>query len=46
MEDAELLRSLVDHQAITDLIYRYCRSMDRIDAERGYSIWHDDAVAD
>lgn len=46
MEDAELLRSLVDHQAITDLIYRYCRSMDRIDAELGYSIWHDDAVAD
>jgi len=26
--------------AITDAIYRYCRSMDRIDVELGYSIWH------
>jgi hypothetical protein len=35
-----------DRQAITDLIYRYCRAVDRIDAELGYSIWHEDAVAD
>jgi SnoaL-like domain len=33
-------------QAITDLIYKYCRSMDRIDVELGYSIWHEDGVAD
>ena len=46
MSDAQLLRTLADKQAITDLIYRYCRSMDRIDAELGYSLWHDDAVAD
>jgi len=40
------MRSLADRQAITDAIYRYCRSMDRIDVELGYSIWHEDAVAD
>jgi hypothetical protein len=32
--------------AITDLIYRYCRSMDRIDVELGYSIWHEDGLAE
>lgn len=46
MTDSELLRQVSDRQQITDLIYRYCRSMDRIDVELGYSIWHDDAVAD
>src|SRR4051812_9965423 len=46
MSEAETLQSLADRQAITDLIYRYCRSMDRIDVELGYSIWHDDATAD
>jgi len=40
------MRSLADRQAITDAIYRYCRSMDRIDVELGYSIWHEDAIAD
>ncbi len=35
-----------DRQAITDLNYRYCRAMDRIDHELGYSIWHADGSAD
>lgn len=35
-----------DRQAVTDLIYRYCRAMDRIDHELGYSIWHEDGTAD
>jgi hypothetical protein len=35
-----------DRQAITDLIYRYCRSMDRRDAPLGYTVFHDDAVTD
>ena len=35
-----------DREAVTDLIYRYCRAMDRIDHELGYSIWHDDGTAD
>jgi SnoaL-like domain len=40
------LQALADRQIITDLIYRYCRSMDRIDAELGYTLWHDDGIAD
>lgn len=36
----------VDRQAITDLIYRYCRSVDRLDIELGHSIWHEDGIAD
>jgi hypothetical protein len=46
MDDAAAVRALADRQAITDLIYRYCRAMDRIDPELGYSIWHEDGVAD
>ena len=46
MMDAAFMRTLADRQEITDLIYRYCRSMDRIDASLGYTIWHHDAVAD
>lgn len=45
MEDSTL-RAVADRQAITDQIYRYCRSMDRIDPELGYSIWHEDGTAD
>ncbi len=33
-------------QAITDVIHRYCRSMDRIDAELGYGVWHEGGTAD
>jgi hypothetical protein len=46
MNDHDLLRELADRQAITDLIYRYCRAMDRIDRELGYTIWHEDGTAD
>ena len=46
MSDADIIRRVADRQAITDLIYRYCRSMDRMDAELGYSIWHEDAQVD
>ncbi len=42
----DALQSLLDRQAITDLIYRYCRAVDRLDTELGYSIWHTDAQAD
>jgi hypothetical protein len=42
----ETLQTLADRQAITDLIYRYCRAVDRIDAELGYTIYHEDGVAD
>ena len=35
-----------DRAAITDLIYRYCRAMDRVDHDLGYSVWHPDGTAD
>ncbi len=41
-----MLQALVDRQAITDLIYRYCRSVDRLDVPLGHSIWHADGIAD
>ena|SRR5450756_1680780 len=40
------LREIADRQEITDLIYRYCRSVDRLDVLLGHSIWHKDAIAD
>jgi hypothetical protein len=43
---AETRNAAQDRQAITDLIYRYCRSMDRRDQELGYSIFHHDAAVD
>ena len=46
MSDAEALRAVADRQAITQLIYRYCRSVDRLDVPLGHSIWHEDAIAD
>lgn len=44
--DSTDLHFLVARQAITDLIYRYCRAMDRMDLEQGYALWHSDGVAD
>ena len=35
-----------DHLAIEQQLYRYCRAMDRMDIELGYSIWHEDGEAD
>jgi hypothetical protein len=40
------LDSLTSRQQITELIYRYCRSVDRLDVPLGHSIWHADAIAD
>ena len=40
------VREMMDRQAITDLIYRYCRSVDRLDVPLGHSVWHQDGVAD
>lgn len=40
------MATLADRMAITDLIYRYCRSMDRMDHELGYTLWHNDAEVD
>ncbi len=46
MTDSKTLQAVVDRQAITNLIYRYCRAVDRLDRELGYSIWHDDGLAE
>jgi hypothetical protein len=35
-----------DRQAITDKIYRYCRSVDRLDVAVGHSVFHEDSHAD
>jgi SnoaL-like domain len=40
------LRETISSQKITQLLYRYCRAVDRIDEELGYTIWHDDAEVD
>jgi ketosteroid isomerase-like protein len=37
---------LADKQVIRDLIYTYCRAVDRIDVPLGHSIWHEDGIAD
>ena len=44
--DGDLLRALDDRQAITEMIYRYCRAVDRLDVALGHSIWHPDSYAD
>jgi hypothetical protein len=33
-------------QAITEVIYRYCRALDRMDRELADTVWHPDATAD
>ncbi|GAA0314268.1 hypothetical protein GCM10009087_25840 [Sphingomonas oligophenolica] len=40
------IQALADRQAISDLIYAYCRSVDRLDVPLGHSIWHEDGQAD
>ncbi|MEO6248222.1 MAG: nuclear transport factor 2 family protein [Sphingomicrobium sp.] len=38
--------SSADRAAIIDLIYRYCRLVDRLDHALGYGAWRDDGTAD
>ena len=35
-----------DRLAIMDKIYRYCRSVDRLDVPLGHSVFHEDSYAD
>ena len=41
-----LLRVLLDKEAIRDVLNRYCRAMDRCDAELLQDVFHDDARED
>ena len=42
----EMAAALADREAIRELIYSYCRSVDRRDVALGQSIWHEDGQAD
>jgi hypothetical protein len=46
MGTAPDMPALADRMAITDLIYRYCRAVDRLDISLGHSIWHAGGIAD
>jgi hypothetical protein len=39
-------QEVADKLEITDKIYRYCRSVDRLDIPVGHSVFHEDSVAD
>lgn len=42
----DIVTQLADKQAITEQIYRYCRSVDRLDIPLGHSVFHEDSTAD
>lgn len=44
--DISALNELLDKQEITEQIYNYARSMDRLDLELGKSVFHPEATAD
>jgi hypothetical protein len=39
-------QEVADRLAITDKIYRYCRSVDRLDVPLGHTVFHEDSFAD
>lgn len=39
-------QDVADRLAITDQIYRYCRSVDRLDVPLGHRVFHTDSYAD
>jgi hypothetical protein len=42
----DALGELLAKQAITEVIYRYCRGIDRMDRELTRSVWHEGGTAD
>jgi len=42
----DAIEELLAKQAITEVIYRYCRALDRMDRELAASVWHPDGTAD
>ena len=46
MIDQPELQALLDKQAITEQLYRYCRAVDRLDLPLGHGVFHADAQVD
>ena len=46
MSDHAVVAELAAKQAITEVIYRYCRALDRMDLDMAATIWHPDGTAD
>jgi len=42
---SESLETYAAKQAITEVLYRYCHAVDRVDADLASRIWHPDAFA-
>jgi hypothetical protein len=42
---SDVQEMLAAKQAITEVLYRYCHAVDRIDPELGSQIWHADGLA-
>jgi hypothetical protein len=40
------VQELLDKQAISEVIYRYCRGLDRMDVDLTLSCWHEDGTDD
>ena len=45
-DDARLLAELEAKQAITEVLHRYCRALDRMDRPMADTLWHPDGTAD
>ena len=43
---SSIVDELVAKQAITDVIYTYCRALDRMDWDLAHTVWHADGTAD
>lgn len=41
----QILRDLLDKQAIRDVLSRYCRGLDRMDKEMAYAVWWEGGTA-
>lgn len=42
----DTIEQIAEKFAITEQIYRYCRSVDRLDVPLGHAVFHEDATAD
>jgi SnoaL-like domain len=45
-ESPSLIAEIAAKQAITEVVYRYCRALDRMDRDMAATIWHPDGTAD